>query len=97
MKREHTIRMKYIPQKLHARRHMRVIVRELKFGREHAALKGRALGPLDQAFPVQQVVFGDGARGDAFGWVVGEGAVFLEEAALGYVERHLDDVVGIVV
>lgn len=32
---------------------------------------------------MQQVVLGDGAGGDAFGRVVCEGAVFLEEAAVG--------------
>lgn len=91
--RKHTIRMKHIPQKLHARRHMRVIIRKFQLCWEHAALERGPLGPLDQAFPMQEVVFGDGARGDAFRWVVGEGAVFLEETTLGYVEGHLDGVV----
>jgi len=37
---------------------------------------------LDEGLPVQEVVFGDGTGGDSFRGVVGEGAVFLEEAAV---------------
>ena len=50
---------------------MWVITGKLEFGGKYAALKGGAFGPLDQAFPVQKVVFGDGTSGDAFRWVVG--------------------------
>lgn len=70
-------------EELHGRRRERVVLGELELGGEDAALKGGALGTLDEAFPEEEVVFGDGAGGDAFGGVVGEGAVFLEETAVG--------------
>lgn len=75
--------MPHVGEELHRRRRERVVLGELELGGEDAALKGRALGALDEALPAQQVVLGDGAGGDALGGVVGEGAVFLEEAAVG--------------
>ena len=72
-----------LAEELHCRRGERVVLGEAQLGGEDAALKGRALGALDQGLPAQEVVFGDGAGGDALGWVVGEGAVLLEEAPVG--------------
>lgn len=68
-----------VGEELHGRRRERVVLGELQRGGEDAALKGGALGALDEALPVQQVVLGDGAGGDALGGVVCEGAVFLEQ------------------
>lgn len=62
-----TIRMPYIAQKFHARRVQRVIFGKLQFGREDATFKGSAIRALDQGFPEEDVVFGDGAGGDAVG------------------------------
>ncbi len=78
-----TIRMPHLAQKLHRRRREGVVFWETQLGGEYAALKGRALGPLDECFPVKKVVFGYRTGGDALGRVVGEGAVFLQEAAVG--------------
>ena len=75
--------MPHLAQEAHARRRQRVVFRELQLGREDAPFERRAFGAVDQRFPVEQVVFGDGAGGYAFGGVVGQGAVFLEEAAVG--------------
>lgn len=83
-----TIGMKHVADKLHRRRCQRVVTREAQLGGEDPTFKGRAFGPLDQRFPVQEVVFRHGAGGDAFGGVVGEGAVLLEEAAVGGGLRH---------
>jgi hypothetical protein len=80
--------VKHVADKLHRRRRQRVVAREAQLGGEDAPLKGRALGPLDEGFPVQEVVLGHGAGRDAFGGVVGEGAVLLEEAAVGGGLRH---------
>lgn len=80
--------MPHVGEELHRRRRERVVLGELELGGKHAALERRALGALDQAFPAEQVVLGDGAGGDALGRVVGEGAVFLEEAAVGGGLRH---------
>lgn len=75
--------MPHVGQKLHRRRRQRVVLWEFQLGREDAALKGRSFGALDETFPVEEVVFRDRAGGDAFGRVVCEGAVFLEEAPVG--------------
>lgn len=75
--------MPHVSEKLHRRRRQRIVLGELELCGKHSALKGSSLGALDEAFPVQQVVLGDGAGGDAFGRVVCESAVFLEEAAVG--------------
>lgn len=78
-----TIGMPHIRQELHRRRSERIVLGELELGGEDAPLKGRVLGALDQTLPVEEVVLGDGAGGDAVGGVVGEGAVLLEEPAVG--------------
>ena len=78
-----TIRMPHLPQEPHTRRRKRVIFWKLEFGREDSAFERRAFGTLDEGLPVEEVVFGDGTGGDAVRGIVGEGAVFLEETALG--------------
>jgi hypothetical protein len=83
--------MPHLPKKPHTRRRKRIILRELQLRREDTAFKRCALRSLDQRFPVQQVVFGDGACGDAFWGIVGEGAVFLEETSLRGCGRHFGD------
>ncbi len=83
-----TVGVPDIAEKLHRRRRQRIVLGKLELGGEDAALKGRALGALDQALPAQDVVLGHGAGGDALGRVVGEGAVLLEQAALGGRLRH---------
>ena len=83
-RRSYTIRMPNpTTHKLHRRRTKRIILRKLQLGREHAALKGRTFGSLDQCFPVEHVIFGDGAGGDALGRVGREVFVFVEETFLG--------------
>lgn len=71
-------------EKLHRRRHKRVVFRKLELGRENAAFERGAIRSFDQRFPDEHVVFVDGARGDAIGWVVGEVFVLLEETFAGY-------------
>lgn len=73
--------MPHLPQEPHRGRIERIIFRKLQLGGENAAFKGRAVRSLDQGFPEEDVVFGDGARGDAVGWGGGEEFVFVEEAA----------------
>jgi hypothetical protein len=80
---EHTIRMPQSAQEPHHRRTQRVVLRELQLRGEYAAFEGGALGPLDQRFPDEHVVFGDGAGGYAVGGVGGEVFVLVEEALLG--------------
>lgn len=75
--------MPHLAQKPHRRRRQRIIPRELQLGWKHAALEGRAFGPEDQRFPDEDVVFGDGAGGDAVGRVGQQVFVFVEEAARG--------------
>jgi hypothetical protein len=74
--------MPQIHQKLHGWRRKRVVLRELELGGKHTALKGCVLGTLDQAFPVEDVVLGDGPCGDALWRVVCERAILLQEASL---------------
>lgn len=64
--------------KLHRRWTERVVLGELQLGGENAALERRAFGALDQRFPVEHVILGDGAGGDAVGGVGGEVFVFVE-------------------
>lgn len=78
-----TVGVPHVGEELHGRRRERVVLGEFQLGGEDAAFKGRALGALDEAFPVEEVVLGDGAGGDALGGAVCEGAVFLEEAPVG--------------
>lgn len=75
--------MPHVGEELHGRRSKGIVLGELELGGEDTALEGGALGALDEALPVQEVVLGDGAGGDALGGVVGEGAVLLEEAPVG--------------
>ncbi len=75
--------MPHLPQEPHRGRVERVILGKLELGGEDAALEGRAVGALDQGFPEEDVVFGDGARGDAVGRGGGEEFVLVEEAAGG--------------
>ena len=48
---------------------------------EHATFKWGVVGTLDETFPFKEVVFVDGAGGDAVGAFVDELSVFFEEAA----------------
>jgi hypothetical protein len=75
--------MPNIALELHGRRHERVVFGKLEFGGENAAFVGGSFGTLDHGFPEEEVVFVDGAGGDAFGRVCGEVLVFLEEALGG--------------
>lgn len=66
----------------------RVVLRELELGGEDTALKRSALWTLNQTLPMEEVIFGDWAGGDAVWGVVGEGAVFLEEASVSGGRGH---------
>lgn len=83
-----TIRMPDIAQELHARRVQRVILGELELGGEEAAFERGAVGALDQGFPKEDIVLGDGPGGDAVRGRGGQGAVFVEEAAGGEGGSH---------
>lgn len=69
-----------VHEELHARGRKRVVLWELQLSGEDAALERRVFGALDEAFPVEEVVLGDGAGGDAVRGIVGQSAVLLEEA-----------------
>ena len=86
--------MPHLAQKAHRRRIQRVILRELQFRREDAAFEGGAVGALDERFPEEDVVFGDGTGGDAVGGGGGEEFVFVEEAAGCYCGCHCLDGMG---
>jgi hypothetical protein len=86
--------MPYLPKKLHGWRREGIVSRKAQLGREDAALERSALGSLDQGFPVKQVIFGYRAGGDAFWRVVGQGAVLLEEPAVGRRLGHFPCVSG---
>ncbi len=83
-----TVRMPNLAQELHLRRAERVVFGELQFSREDPAFKGCVFGALDQGFPGEDVVFGDGTGGYAVRGGGGEEAVFVEEAFGGYGCRH---------
>ena len=83
-----TIRMPHPAQKPHCGRAQGIIFRELELGGEYPAFVGCALGALDQGFPEEEVVFGDGAGGDTVGWRGGQGFVFHEEAFGGDCGGH---------
>jgi hypothetical protein len=72
--------MPYLAEKLHLWRVERIVFGEFELGGEDAAFKGRALGALDQRLPGKEVVFVNGAGGDAVGWGREERFVFREEA-----------------
>ena len=76
--------MPQIGQKPHGRRHQGIILWEFELGGKDAAFVGSALWSFDQRFPDEEVVFGDGAGGDAVWGVLGEVFVFLEEALARY-------------
>lgn len=73
-----TIRMPDLPQKLHLGRTERVVLGEVEFGGKDAALERGVFRSLDQGFPGEDIVFGDGAGGDAVRWGGGEEPVFVE-------------------
>jgi hypothetical protein len=52
----HTIGMPHVDEELHGWRGQGVVLGELELGGEDAALKGRLLGSLDEAFPMEEVV-----------------------------------------
>lgn len=83
-----TVRMPDVAEEPHAGRVERVVLGELELGGEDAALEGSAVGALDEGFPEEDVVLGDGARGDAVGRGGGQGAVLVEEAAGGEGRSH---------
>lgn len=72
--------MPHVTFKLHRRRRERVVPWEGERGREHAAFKRCPLGALDQAFPVEQVVFVARTGDNAVGTVGAEVAVFGQES-----------------
>ena len=72
--------MPYLAQKLHLWRVERIVLGEFELGGKDATFKGRTLGTLDQRLPGEEVVFINGACGDAVGWGREEGFVFSEEA-----------------
>lgn len=80
--------MPHLPQKLHRRRREGIIPREAQLSGKDAVLVWRAVGPLDQRFPEEDVVFRDGACGDAVGGVGGQVLVFGEEAFGGQGGGH---------
>lgn len=89
MSRPRTIRVPHAAaNELHSRRAQGVISRKLEFRCEDAAFKRGALRTLDQGFPVEHVILGDGACGDALGWISREVFVFMEEAFLSDRRRH---------
>lgn len=75
-------------QKLHRRRTQRIILGELELRSKHASFKRCPFGSLYESFPVEHVIFGDGAGGNSFRRVGGEVFVFVEEALLRYVGAH---------
>lgn len=68
--------------KLHMRRAQRIVLGELELGGENAALERGALGALDERLPLEHVVLGDGAGGDAIWRVCREVLVLVEQAFL---------------
>lgn len=78
-----TVGMPDVGEETHGWWGERIVLWELELGGEDAAFKRGALWTLDEAFPVEEVVFGDGAGRDAVWRVVGQGAVFLKEAPVG--------------
>jgi hypothetical protein len=84
-----TIRMPHLPKEPHTWRRKRIILRKLQLSGKQTAFERCSLGSLNQRFPVEQVVFGDGSGGDAFWGIVGQGAVFLQQATLRGCGCHL--------
>lgn len=69
-----------VAKELHGRRHERIVLGEFELGGKDAAFVGSALGSFNQRLPHEEVVFFDGACGDAIWWVLSEVFVFLEQA-----------------
>lgn len=63
-----TVWMPDIAQELHGRRHERVVSRKFELGREYTAFVRCSFGSHDHGLPEEEVIFVDGAGGDAFGW-----------------------------
>ena len=80
--------MPHLPQEAHRGRVQRVVLGELQLRGEDAAFERGAIGSLDQRFPEEDVVFGDGAGGDAVGRGGGEELVLVEETAGCYCGCH---------
>ena len=78
-----TVGMPYFPKKSHRWWVEGVIFWKLQLGGEYAAFEGGAVGALDESFPEEDVVFGDGTSGDAVGGVGCEVFVFEEETSGG--------------
>lgn len=75
--------MPYPPaHKLHSRRTQRIVLGELELGGENATLERGTLWALDEGLPLEHVILGDGAGGDAVGGVGGEVFVLVEEPFL---------------
>ena len=72
--------MPHTAQEAHRRRHERVVFGELQLRGEDAAFIWSPLGTENHGFPDEEVVFVDGAGGDAIRRVGGEVFVLLEEA-----------------
>lgn len=81
---QYTIRMPDFTQKLHLGRAEGIVFGESEFSGEDASFEGRVFGTLDQRFPGEDVVFGDGTGGYAVGRRGGEEAVLVEESFGGY-------------
>ena len=74
--------------KFHRRRAQGVVSWELQLCCENAALEGGFFWALNQGFPIEHVIFGDGTGGDTLWWVGGEVLVFVEKALLSDGGRH---------
>lgn len=72
-----------ITRKLHNRRHERVVLGKLDLRWEDSPFIRRAFGSLDQRLPEEEVIFVDGAGGDAIGRVLREVFVLMEEPFAG--------------
>lgn len=74
----------------HRRGAERIISGELELCGENTAFERRFFGALNQSFPVEHVIFGDGAGSDSLWWVGGEVFVFVEQAFLGDGRHHFE-------
>lgn len=86
--------MPHLPQKPHRGRVQWIVLGKFQLGGVDTALKGCAVGPLDEGFPEEDVVFGDGAGGDSVGREGGQVFVFVEEAAGGDTGCHFRGGIG---
>lgn len=89
LSRSRTVRVPHATSdELHCRRAQGVVSWELQLRCEDTALEGSFLWTLDQGFPIEHVILGDGACGDTLWWVGGEVLVFVEKTLLGDGGRH---------